>query len=200
MVNLVRAATIVVLLAAPVNAQRPPSPNDQMDKLQKAMADAQAKAPRPGDNALTCDAIQNEIVTSMRDPAVTATATKMGAWASDQQRKLDEASGAAKGAMAGQMAMGLASSIASMFVPGLGMFTGRAQAAAAQAQAAQASVEAARNIQQLEERMNDMIPILPQMMRGQRLVELAQAGKCDWLAGAGVPPGGDPSGTVQPPR
>jgi hypothetical protein len=198
MVNLFRAATIIVLFAVPAIAQRAPSPNEQMDKLQKAMADAQAKAARPGDNALTCDAIQNEMVTSMRDPAVTATATKMGTWASDQQRKLDEASGAAKGAMAGQMAMGLASGIASMFVPGLDMFTGRAQAAAAQAQAAQASAEAARNVQQLEERMNDMIPILPQMMRGQRLVELAQVQKCAWLAGA--PPGADPSGAALPAR
>ena len=94
--------------------------------------------------------------------------------------------------------MGLASSIASMFVPGLGMFTGRAQAAAAQAQAAQASVEAARNVQQMEERMNDMMTILPQMMRGQRLMELAQARKCDWLAGAA--PGADPAGASQAPR
>ena len=198
MVNLFRAATIIVLFAVPANAQKAAPPNDQLDKMQKAMADAQAKAARPGDSALTCDAIETEMVTSMRDPAVTATATKMGVWAADQQRKLDEAAGASKAAMAGQMAMGLASSIASMFVPGLGMFTGRAQAAAAQAQAAQASVEAARNVQQMEERMNDMMTILPQMMRGQRLMELAQARKCDWLAGAA--PGADPAGASQAPR
>jgi hypothetical protein len=198
MVNLVRAAMLVALLGIPVSAQRGPMQNDQMEKLQKAMTDAQAKAARPGDDALTCDALQNEIVTSMRDPVVTATATRMGAWSAEQQRKMDEASSASKGTMAGQMAMGLASSLGSMFVPGLSMFTGRAQAAAAQAQAAQASADAARNMEQIQERMNDMIPILPQMMRGQRLMQLAQARKCDWVAGAA--PSADPSGAGLPPR
>jgi len=55
------------------------------------------------------------------------------------------------------------------------------------AQAEQSAAAAARNIQQLEERMNEMMTILPQVMRGQRLLELAQGRKCDWLAG---PPGG----------
>ena len=158
-----------------------------MDELQKAMAEAQAKAARPGDNALTCDGIQNEIVSSLRDPAVTAVATKAGAWGADEQRKLEEATGASKAAMAGQMAMGLASSLGSIFLPGLGMLTGRAQGAVTAAQAEQNAAAAARNVQQLEERMNEMITILPQAMRGQRLLELAQGRKCDWLAGA---PGG----------
>jgi hypothetical protein len=172
-------------------AQKPPA-RDQFDKLQKAMADAQAKAGRPGDNALTCDAIQNEIVSSMRDPAVTAAATKAGAWGAEQQAKLEEASGSSKGAMAAQMAMGLASSLGSMFLPGLGLATGGAQAAIAQTHAARQAAAASSNVQQLEEAMKDMIGILPQLMRGQRLMELAQSRKCDWLAGppAGTPPSG----------
>jgi hypothetical protein len=184
MVNFVRAVMLLALLGGPRNAQKSPTGNDQVDKLQKAMADAQAKAARPGDNALSCDGLQNEIVSSMRDPAVTAAATKAGAWGTEQQRKLEDAQGASKAAIAGQMAMGLASSLGSIFLPGLGMLTGGAQNAVAQAQAAQASAAAARNVQQLEEVMNNMMGILPQVMRGQRLLELAQARKCDWLAGS----------------
>jgi len=187
MVTLARAAMLVASLGLSSSAQKPPAGRAQVDTLQKAMADAQAKAARPGDNALTCDAIQNEIVSSMRDPAVTAVATKAGAWSADEQHKLEEATGASKAAMARQMAMGLASSLGSIFLPGLGMLTGRAQNAAAAAQAEQSAAAAARNIQQLEERMNEMMTILPQVMRGQRLLELAQGRKCDWLAG---PPGG----------
>ena len=188
MIDLIRAAMLLASLGIPLTAQTLAAQNDQFDKLQKAMAEAQAKATRPGDNALTCDAIQNEMVASMRDPAVTAAATKAGAWGADQQRKFEEASGASKAAMAGQRAMGLASSLGSMFLPGLGMVTGRAQGAMARAQAAQDAGAVERNMQQLEERMNEMIPILPQMMRGQRLLELAQGRKCDWLG----PPAGMP--------
>ena len=188
MINFVRAAMLLASLGILLNAHRLSAQHDHFDKLQKAMAEAEAKARRPGDNALTCDAIQNEMVSSMRDPAVTAAATKAGAWGADQQRKFEEASGASKAAMAGQKAMGLASSLGSMFLPGLGLVTGRAQGAIAQAQAAQNAAAAARNMQQLDERMNDMMTILPQMMRGQRLLELAQGRKCDWLG----PPAGMP--------
>jgi hypothetical protein len=188
MFDLVRATMLLASLAIPLNAQKLSAQNDHFDKLQKAMAEAEAKARRSGDNALTCDAIQNEIVSSMRDPAVTAAATKAGAWGADQQHKLEEASGASKAAMAGHMAMGLASSLGSMFLPGLGLVTGRAQGAVAQAQAAQDAAAAARSNQQLDERMNDMMSILPQLMRGQRLLELAQGRKCDWLG----PPAGMP--------
>ena len=188
MIDFIRAAMLLASLGIPLTAQTLAAQTQRFEKLQKAMADAQAKATRPGDNALTCDAIQNEMVASMRDPAVTAAATKAGAWGADQQRKFEEASGASKAAMAGQKAMGLASSLGSMFLPGLGMVTGRAQGAMARAQAAQDAATMERNMQQLEERMNEMIPIMPQMMRGQRLLELAQGRKCDWLG----PPAGMP--------
>jgi hypothetical protein len=197
MVNLIPAAMLLASLGVSLNAQKPPAGGEQFDKLQKAMADGQAKAARPGDSALTCDAILNEIVSSMRDPAVSAAATKAGAWGAEQQRQLEEASGASRAAIAGQMAMGLASSLGSMFLPGLGMLTGRGQNAATAAQVEQ-NAAAARNVQQLEERMNEMMGILPQLMRGQRLLELGQGRKCDWLAGP--PNAAPPSGAFLPPR
>src|SRR5262249_55832951 len=114
MFHVVRVVMLLASLGIPMNAQKPP---EQFDKLQKAMADAQTKAARRGDAAMTCEALQEEIVSSMREPAVTAAATKTGAWGAEQQNKLAEASGSAKGAMAAQMAMGLASGLGSMFVP-----------------------------------------------------------------------------------
>ena len=50
--------------------------------------------------------------------------------------------------------------------------------------AAQAQAEAAQNIQSRMQQAQEMIGILPHVMRGQRVIELAQARNCDWLAGA----------------
>jgi hypothetical protein len=86
--------------------------------------------------------------------------------------KLNSASGPSKASIAAHMAVGFASS----FVPGLGVASSAAQAAQARSQAA----EAAKNQAQMTERTQEMMKVLPQLMRGQRLVELGQARKCDW--------------------
>jgi hypothetical protein len=173
---------LTFIVAAMFGAAQPPQPQmEQMQKLQSAMMDAQAKAARPGDETLSCEALQNELVSSVNDPAVQSTAARMGAWSEEKQREMAAASAAAKGKMAAQMAMGFASSLATMFVPGLSAITGRAQAAAAQAQAAQGAAAAAQNLQQITEMSNAMIPILPQLMRGQHVIGLASAKKCEWV-------------------
>jgi hypothetical protein len=51
-------------------------------------------------------------------------------------------------------------------------------AMAAQAPAMQAQTQA--NVQARAQQAQSMTAMLPQMMRGQRLVELAQARNCDW--------------------
>src|SRR4051812_4303208 len=99
MVKVLCTTMLLLTVGISLNAQRPSAAADQFAKMQKATMDAQAQASRPGDNALTCEAIQNEIVSTMREPAVVATATKTGAWGADQQHKLEEASGTSKGAM-----------------------------------------------------------------------------------------------------
>ncbi|HZO00375.1 MAG TPA: hypothetical protein VFB93_04180 [Burkholderiales bacterium] len=43
-------------------------------------------------------------------------------------------------------------------------------------------IEAAQNIQQRMQQAQEMIGIMPQMMRGQRVIELAQARNCEWAA------------------
>ncbi|HXS30603.1 MAG TPA: hypothetical protein VN755_07195, partial [Steroidobacteraceae bacterium] len=75
--------------------------------------------------------------------------------------------------------------IASM-VPGAAMGHMMASAAENQAKAAQGAAR-------VQSRMADaqqMMAFMPQLMRGQRLIELATVRKCEWTAGlgAGVPP------------
>lgn len=52
-------------------------------------------------------------------------------------------------------------------------------AAAAMAPAQQA--QAAQNVQQRMQQGQEMMRVLPQLMRGQRVIELAQARKCGWI-------------------
>lgn len=173
-------SVLVAAIGASTAAQ---DPMQQYEKLQAAMTAAQAKASRPGDVDLGCDGLQSELVASVNDPAVKSTAERLGAWSQEKQRELEAGTAAAKGRIAAQMAMGLASSLGSMFVPGFGMIAGQAQAAAQRAQAAQMAAEAQRNVAQIQEMSNAMIPILPQLMRGQHLMQLASAKKCEWAAG-----------------
>jgi hypothetical protein len=142
--------------------------------LQSSMSAAEAAAHRPGDESLACDALQSELVASVKDPAVQAVVTKSGAIA---QEKMIAMNSAAAG-MGAQAAITLWSSI----VPG-GAWAGYG-ANVAQAEAGKA--QAARNLQQQMQLAQDMMTIMPQMMRGQRVIELAQRRNCPWLQDAMV--------------
>jgi hypothetical protein len=67
--------------------------------------------------------------------------------------------------------------------------------AAARAQAAQAQAATAKNLQDMTAMMDRMIVILPQIMRGQHVMELAYGKQCTWIMGA-IPPGANPFGQV----
>jgi hypothetical protein len=156
-------------MAATARAQTPAS---TYTDLQAGLAAAQAAANRPGDAALGCDALEKELVASVKHPAVESYIAKSGAAAQQQQAAMD----AAKGRAATQTALTLFGSV----VPG-GAGPGLAGTAAlAQSQ----QVDAAQNVQQRMQQAQEMIGIMPQMMRGQRVIELAQQKNCDWLAGS----------------
>jgi membrane protein involved in colicin uptake len=162
---------IVVLggMSAPARAQTPAS---TYMELQAGLEAAQAAANRPGDAALGCDALEKELVASVKHPAVESYVAKSGAAAKQQQAALK----AAQGRAATQSALTLFGSL----VPG-GAGAGLAGTSAlAQSQ----QVEAAQNIEQRMQQAQEMIGIMPQMMRGQRVIELAQGRNCDWVAGA----------------
>jgi hypothetical protein len=137
--------------------------------LGAAMQAAQAQAVRPGDEALDCDALEKELATVASDPAIQARVQASGA--TEQQRA------PAQGAPSAGAAAAL--TLFSM-MPGADMAGMAAQAAQARSQQAQAAMTMQSRMQQ----MQAMMASLPLMMRGQRVVELAQARKCDWIAGA----------------
>lgn len=144
-----------------------------MANLEQAMAAAQAQANRAGDEELDCDQLQNEITTTMSDPAVQSAVAANGADAQAQMDRLNEAQGQQRANMAASMFMGLASS----FIPGMGY----AQMAQQRMQAAQQQQQAQQNMAQMMQMMERMTPIMPQMMRGQRVYELAQAKECAFI-------------------
>ena len=156
-------------VSAPAHAQTPASTYGDMQAKLEA---AQAAANRPGDAALGCDALEKELVASVKHPAVESYIAKSGAAAKQQMAQMNAANGRA----ATQTALTLFGSL----VPG-GAGAGLAGTAALQ-QSQQA--EAAQNIQNRMQQAQEMMGIMPQMMRGQRVIELAQQKNCDWLAGA----------------
>lgn len=164
---------IIALIAAAICA--PPAHADDMAaasaSLQAAQERAQAEAVRPGDDALTCEELEAEMIAVMNTPEMQAamddsmdTSAAMGAQAEDMARS-------ARGSMAMNMAMGLAG----QFVPGLGLVQGmmmRNQMAAQNAQSQAQMIEAYRSLEVM----------MPGLMRGQRVSELAQAKNCAFVA------------------
>ncbi|MES1200956.1 MAG: hypothetical protein ABUS57_05855 [Pseudomonadota bacterium] len=146
---------------------------DMMAQMQASQAAATAQAARPGDDQLTCDDLQAEMTTTMNDPAVRAQMAQMGAWAESQQQRGSQAMSQARGQMASNMVMGFASS----FVPWLGY----AQMAAQRAQVHQMQQQAQESQAQSAEMMTNMETVMPQLMRGQHLYELAQTKQCAFL-------------------
>lgn len=137
------------------------------------MEAAQAQAVRPGDEQLTCDQLQTEMTATMTDPAVQSAVAANGADAQAQMDRMNEAQGQMRASMAVNMFMG----IASAFIPGAGY----AQMAQQQMQAAQMQRQQQQNMQQMQVMLERMMPIMPQMMRGQRVYELAQAQQCAFI-------------------
>jgi hypothetical protein len=111
-------------------------------QLKGAQATGAASAARPGDEAMTCEAIQVELTATMQDPRVQAAVGRMGERGKDQKAKMDAA------------------------------LAGKPVAPATKSEVA-ASFESA----------GDLSAIMPQLMRGQRLNELATAKNCAFLKG-----------------
>ncbi|MET0546413.1 MAG: hypothetical protein ABWZ40_08885 [Caulobacterales bacterium] len=173
--------TVLLTFTIAANVRADPS-MDRMQAMQAAQAQAEAAASRPGDEALTCEQLQTEMTTSMNDPTVQAAIQSNGANAMAMQQQAQNARAGAVGMAGTSMAMGLASS----FVPGLGF----AQAIAMQAQMGQMKNQTAANQRQMGEMADNMTSIMPQLMRGQRVYNLASAKNCAFLQG---PPPGAPT-------
>ena len=150
------------------------SPATMYGDMQSSLAAAEAAANRPGDESLGCDALQSELVANAKDPAVQAFVAKSGAVAQEKMAAMN----AAAAGMGAQAAITIMSSV----VPG-GAWAGYG---AQVAQAEAAKVQAGRNMQDQMQRAQEMMAIMPQMMRGQKVIELAQKRDCQWLRDAMV--------------
>jgi hypothetical protein len=152
---------LLAVLAAPAAAQMNHS------DMQAAMQAAQAAANRPGDEKLTCEQLQAELNASANNPALQSSVASAGAAA--QERAAPPSGGAQT-----------ATTVLGSVVPGADMAGLAAAAAQGQAQGAQASANVQQRMAQSQSRMGN----LPQMMRGQRVLDLAQARNCAWARGA----------------
>jgi hypothetical protein len=142
------------------------------DQLQAAFQKAQVDAVRPGDEKLECDALKEEMIDNASKPEVQAYVQKSGAWAKKEQ----EAMKPGKGRVAVQTAVTVFSSV----VPGGDW----AAITTAQAQAPMQQAQTMQRLQEHMQMMNEMIPIMPYMMRGKRVIELAQGRSCEWAKDA----------------
>jgi hypothetical protein len=152
----------------------------EMMKLQMAMVAAQQAAIKPGDEALPCEALQTEMVSTMNDPAIQAYAATTNAayakeLASQQKKRVMTADAAA--ALAAALTPGAAGMVPmAPIVPGQTMTPAQMQ----QAMIAQQQASIAY--------MNQLMPIMPALMRSQRVTMLAAMKSCPWAGGLGLYP------------
>lgn len=157
------------LFAGPAAAQS----MEIYERMAAAMETAQAEAVRPGDEMLTCEQLESEAFSVAQDPAVQAMAVRSGAYS---QAQIDEANRAASSARR-QMGVSMFLGLASAFVPGAGMAASLGQ----RAQGAMMQRQAQQNLAQSMAMAEQMIPVMPQLMRGQRVYELAQGKQCAFI-------------------
>ena len=144
----------------------------QYASMMAAQTQAQATAARPGDEAMSCDALQAEMAATMNDPKVQASMASMGASA---QAQMDKAKAAQAGAVAGA-ATTTALGVASSFVPGLSWFSqGAMMAQQAQMQSQMNAANKDRG-----QMIADMNSVMPQLYRGQHLYDLAVKKNCSF--------------------
>ena len=155
-----------------------PSGAQDYEAMAKAMEKAQAEASKPGDEKLTCDQLQQQLVAIAQDPAYLAYVQAAGVQAQKDlaQMQVPESEIAAK----------TAATMAASMVPGAAMGQVMASAAENQAKMAQSTAR----VQSRTDQGQQMMAFMPMLMRGQRLVELAAVRQCEWVTGlgAGVPP------------
>lgn len=157
------------LLRAPAAVAQDPQ------AMMQAMERAQAAASKPGDDKLTCDQLEEQVIAVAQDPALREHIAAAGASAQKDQAAMD----AAKGKVAVQAIRTAFMSI----VPGGAMPGMMSAQAGAQAQGAQAA-------SRVQSRMADgpkMMALMPTLMRGQRVIELGAAKGCEWAADTGAP-------------
>jgi hypothetical protein len=177
--------TSAVALAQNARGPIPPqavSGQADMMKLQMTMVEAQQKAIKPGDEALPCEALQKELVSTMTDPAIQAYAAKTNAAYAKELEAQKK----------GPLTAANAAALAAALTPNMGMgMAGMPQVTPGQPMTPQQMQQAMLAQQQAAMAyMNQLMPIMPALMRSQRVTTLAAMKNCTWATGGlGLYPG-----------
>ncbi len=158
------------------------------EQLLAAQTDGAANAAHPGDEEMTCEALQTEVMAITQNPQMLASVQARGADAQAQLDQINQAEQEARGAVRKGIFRSAVQGAATSAVPIFGRGAARAQQAAQAAQNAQAQVQAEKNIQSALAQGDELAANVGPMMRAQHLLELAKAHKCEWLQ---EPPGGE---------
>ncbi len=172
--------------ASTASAQRTPDPSGLRDAGQR-VAEAQdagvANAARPGDENLSCEALQTEMVSIAQgmgaNPGLQNAAQQAQAdfaQVQEAQQAADEQAPRGRPRI-GQMVRGFAGGM----VPGADRAAAAAQQAQAIAQAEQGRAQAIQNQQRMASLAGDVAGIAGPAMRGERELELAKTRNCAWL-------------------
>jgi hypothetical protein len=173
------------------------------DQILAAQAEATANAVRPGDESLSCEALQTEMISlaQQMQPSVQG----VGAQAAADFTRLQEAQQEAEaqtaqqrrgGRIFGQAVRGMATGM----IPGADRANAAAQQAQSIAQAAEAQRQTQENLDRISGLSESVAGLAGPAMRGQRVLELAGARNCAWLQeGGDGPPGAFPPGAGPPP-
>jgi hypothetical protein len=190
---------------APPKATQVPVARDYQE-VATAMAAAQATAIRPGDEALQCPALERELMATVNDPAMQAYTARAGAAygfdvaALKKSGMTPQAAAALSASLAATGAMAPMAPVPSPVTPPT---PAQQQAQAAQMLAMQQALATGQPLSPQQQQMMQqtmvaqqkiaaqqmaaVLPIMPQMMRTQRVMGLAAMKGCAWMTGGGVP-------------
>lgn len=172
-----------MLSSAPLHAQDP-APTAVMPGIQDPQAmmaafeEAEAAARRPGDEKLTCEELEAELGVTVNDPTVQASVAAGGAAAERDMAALAEAKKAYDAQLPASVAAGAAASAA----PG-GQYAAMGKAVA---EAESKKGIAAERLQERASLAAGAMEMMPQIMRGQRIIELGTAKGCEFAKAAGL--------------
>lgn len=157
-----------------------PKGDDSTDNADEA---AKAAAMRPGDEDLTCEQLRVELSAVTSDPQWLAAVQAQGAFGQEQLERISKEQedganedGQRRGGF-GQAVRGFGRGLIANTNPA----AARAEQAARAAENARMMAEAQRNNERIQSQFGQLQGSMPQMMRANRIVELAQARKCEWV-------------------
>jgi hypothetical protein len=166
--NLRDLSVAVLLAAGAAQAQ-------DYRSMMQGMEQATAAASKSGDDKLTCEQLEEQLVAVVQDPEFLAHIESSGASAQKQQDAVEKA-------VKGQVAMQSLRTVLMSFIPG-GAYGGMASA---QSQAMNQGRQGMASMKDKMAQAQKMQALMPKLMRGQRVVELAAGKQCEWAAGSGM--------------